>query len=96
VDDWPNARRPPCPCQTFSSGAAAFLAPQGPLTGSQPGYNGPSTYGNAGSYQSSSPDPFYQQQNAAREANMRAVREQQYKNEMQNDRDGYRSTLPNY
>lgn len=62
----------------------------------QPGYNGPSTYGSSGSYQSSSPDPFYQQQNAAREANMRAVREQQYKNEMQNYRDGYRSTLPNY
>lgn len=59
----------------------------------QPGYNG--NYGSSGSYQSS-PDPFIQQQNAAREANMRAVREQQYKNEMQNYRDGYRSTLPNY
>lgn len=27
---------------------------------------------------------------------MQAVREQQYKNEMQNYRSGYRSSLPNY
>jgi hypothetical protein len=40
--------------------------------------------------------PFYTPQNAAREANMRAVRGQQYKNEMQNYKSGYRSTLPNY
>ena len=36
------------------------------------------------------------QQNAAREANLKAVRDQQYKNEMQNYQNGYRSTLPNY
>lgn len=67
----------------------------------QPGYNGPSDYYRTpGGYQAAAQAPaadrFYEQQNAAREANMRAVREQQYKNEMQNYRNGYRSTLPNY
>ena len=68
----------------------------------QPGYNGPSTYysqptqGQTTQYQAPATDSFYQQQNAAREANLRAVREQQYKNEMQNYQNGYRSTLPNY
>jgi hypothetical protein len=66
----------------------------------QPGYTGPSDYYRNGRtpvpYQAPAPDPFYAQQNAAREANMKAVREQQYKNEMQNYKNGYRSTLPNY
>ncbi len=62
----------------------------------QPGYNGPSTYREPSQYQSQSSDSFYEQQNAAREANMKAVREQQYKNEMQNYKNGYRDTLPNY
>lgn len=62
----------------------------------QPGYNGPSTYQQPSQYQAPSYDPFYDQQNAAREANMKAVREQQYKNEMQSYQNGYRSTLPNY
>lgn len=57
-------------------------------------FNGPP----GGGYQSAQPsnDHFLEQQNAAREANMRAVREQQYRNEMQNYQNGYRSTLPNY
>jgi len=62
----------------------------------QPGYNGPSTYRNPTPYQAPAADSFYSQQNAAREANMKAVRDQQYKNEMQNYKSGYRSTLPNY
>ena len=66
----------------------------------QPGYNGPSDYYRNGrtptAYQAPAQDNFYQQQNAAREANMRAVSEQQYRNEMQNYKNGYRSTLPNY
>ena len=66
----------------------------------QPGYNGPSDYYRNGRtpapYQTPAADPWYAQQNAAREANMKAVREQQYKNEMQNYQNGYRSTLPNY
>ena len=53
-----------------------------------------------GSYQAGPPaggsDSFYQQQNAAREANMRAVREQDYRNQMQSYQNGYRSSLPNY
>jgi hypothetical protein len=64
----------------------------------QPGYNGPSDYYRNGrtptQYQAPAADPFYAQQNAAREANMKAVREQQYKNGMQNCRNGCRSTLP--
>lgn len=66
----------------------------------QPGYTGPSDYYRNGRtpapYQAPAADPFYAQQNAAREANMKAVREQQYKNEMQNYKNGYRSTLPNF
>ena len=66
----------------------------------QPGYTGPSNYYRNGRtptpYQAPAADPWFAQQNAAREANMQAVREQQYKNEMQNYRSGYRSTLPNY
>ncbi len=62
----------------------------------QPGYNGPSENRTPTQYQAPAADNFYQQQNAAREANMKAVREQQYKNEMQNYQNGYRSTLPNY
>ena len=66
----------------------------------QPGYTGPSNYYRNGRtptpYQPRAADPWFAQQNAAREANMQAVREQQYKNEMQNYRSGYRSTLPNY
>jgi len=38
---------------------------------------------------------WYAQQNAAREANQRAVQEQAYKNQMQNYKSGYSSTLPN-
>ena len=52
-----------------------------------------------GSYQPvqrSDDSAWYAQQNAARQANMQAVREQTYKNEMQNYQNGYRSTLPNY
>jgi hypothetical protein len=41
-------------------------------------------------------DPFYAQQNAAREANLRAVQQQQYKNDMQNYQKGYSNKLPNY
>jgi len=66
----------------------------------QPGYNGPSDYYRNGRnptpYQAPAADPFYAQQNAAREANMKAVRDQEYKNQMQNYQNGYRSTLPNY
>jgi hypothetical protein len=66
----------------------------------QPGYSGPSDYYRNGRtpapYQAPAADNFYAQQNAAREANMKAVRDQQYKNEMQNYQNGYRSTLPNY
>lgn len=66
----------------------------------QPGYTGPSDYYRNGRtptpYQASAPDNFYAQQNAAREANMKAVREQQYKNQMQDYKNGYRSTLPNF
>jgi hypothetical protein len=60
----------------------------------QPGYNGPSTY--QGQYQAPATDSFYEQQNAAREANLKAGRELQYKGEMQSYENGYRSTLPNY
>ena len=62
----------------------------------QPGYNGPSNYQQPSQYQAPATDSFYEQQNAAREANLKAVRDQQYKNEMQNYQNGYRSTLPNY
>lgn len=62
----------------------------------QPGYDGPSQDRAPYQYQAPAPDNFYQQQNAAREANMQAVREQQYKNEMQSYKNGYRDTLPNY
>ena len=41
-------------------------------------------------------DPFYAQQNAAREANMRAVQQQQYRNDMSNYQKGYSNKLPNY
>lgn len=41
-------------------------------------------------------DSWQAQQDAARQANLRAVQEQSYKNEMQNYQNGYRSTLPNY
>lgn len=44
--------------------------------------------------QRSDDSAWYAQQNAAREANQRAVREQAYKNEMQNYKSGYSSTLP--
>ncbi len=47
-------------------------------------------------YRSAAPDPWYAQQQAAREANMRAVQQQNYQNQMQNYRNGYRSTLPSY
>ncbi|MEO8616772.1 MAG: hypothetical protein ABI600_16640 [Luteolibacter sp.] len=62
----------------------------------KPGYNGPSTLREPGQYQAAPTDSFYEQQNAAREANMKAVREQQYKNDTENYRNGYRDTLPNY
>lgn len=62
----------------------------------QPGYNGPSNYRTPSQYQAPAADNFYEQQNAAREANMKAVREQQYKNGMQNYQNGYSSSLPNY
>ena len=42
------------------------------------------------------PDPFYAQQNAARAANLRAVQQQQYKNDMQNYQRGYTNKQPNY
>ena len=45
---------------------------------------------------STSPDPFYAQQNARREANMRAVQQQNYQNQMQNYQRGYSNKLPNY
>ena len=45
---------------------------------------------------SASPDPFYAQQNAKREANMRAVNEQNYRNQMQNYQRGYSNKLPSY
>ena len=41
-------------------------------------------------------DSFYAQQNAAREANMRAVQQQQYRNDMSNYQKGYSNKLPNY
>ena len=41
-------------------------------------------------------DSFYAQQNAAREANMRAVQQQQYRNDMSNYQKGYSNTLPKY
>ncbi|MEO6738889.1 MAG: hypothetical protein ABIP20_01460 [Chthoniobacteraceae bacterium] len=47
-------------------------------------------------YRSPSPDPFYAQQAAKREANMRAVNEQNYRNQMQNYQKGYSNKLPNY
>lgn len=47
-------------------------------------------------YQSGGTDSFYAEQNAKREANMRAVQEQNYKNQMQNYKNGYSNTLPNY
>ena len=53
--------------------------------GSQPAYQS-----------SSSTDSFYAEQNAKREANMRAVQEQNYKNQMENYKNGYSNTLPNY
>lgn len=66
----------------------------------QPGYRGPSDYyRNSGGYQAQSaaaPDRFYEQQNAAREANLKAGRELQYQHQMQSYQNGYRSTLPNY
>ena len=40
------------------------------------------------------PDPFYAQQNAAREANLRAVQQQQTKNDMYNYQHGYTNKLP--
>lgn len=39
-------------------------------------------------------DPFYAQQNAAREANLRAVQQQQTKNDMYNYQKGYSNKLP--
>ena len=45
---------------------------------------------------SASPDPFSAQQNAAREANLRAVQQQQYRNDMSNYQKGYSNKLPNY
>ena len=42
------------------------------------------------------PDPFYAQQAAKREANMRAVQQQQYRNDMSNYQRGYSNKLPNY
>lgn len=51
-----------------------------------------------GSYQPvqrSDDSGWYAQQNAAREANQRAVQEQAYKNQMQNYKSGYSNTLPN-
>ena len=41
-------------------------------------------------------DSFYAQQNAAREANLRAVQQQQYRNDMSNYQKGYSNKLPNY
>ncbi len=52
--------------------------------------------GSQQTYQSSGTDSFYEQQNAAREANLRAVQEQNYRNQMQNYQNGYSNTLPNY
>ncbi|WP_338286390.1 hypothetical protein [Luteolibacter sp. LG18] len=59
-------------------------------------FNGPRDGSYQPAVQRSDDSAWYAQQNAAREANMRAVREQSYKNEMQNYQNGYRSTLPNY
>jgi hypothetical protein len=42
------------------------------------------------------PDPFYAQQAAKREANMRAVQQQNYNNQMENYKRGYTNKLPNY
>ena len=42
------------------------------------------------------PDPFYAQQQAKRDANMRAVQQQNYNNQMQNYQRGYSNKLPNY
>ena len=47
-------------------------------------------------YRSPSSDPFYAQQAAAREANMRGVQQQQYRNDMSNYQKGYSNKLPNY
>jgi hypothetical protein len=47
-------------------------------------------------YQSGGTDSFYAEQNAKREANQRAVQEQNYRNQMQNYQNGYSNTLPNY
>ena len=52
--------------------------------------------GSQPAYQSGATDTFYAEQNAKREANMRAVQEQNYKNQMQNYQNGYTNTLPNY
>lgn len=55
-----------------------------------------STQSSGGVSQSSyQPDPFYAQQAAKREANMRAVQEQQRKNDMYNYQHGYTNKLPN-
>jgi len=40
------------------------------------------------------PDPFYAQQAAKREANLRAVQQQQTKNDMYNYQHGYTNKLP--
>jgi hypothetical protein len=42
------------------------------------------------------PDPFYAQQQAAREANMRAVQQTQYNQQMESYKRGYTNKLPNY
>ena len=41
------------------------------------------------------PDPFYAQQAAKREANMRAVQQQNYNNQMESYKRGYTNKLPN-
>jgi hypothetical protein len=45
---------------------------------------------------STAPDPWYAEQQAKREANMRAVNEQNYRNQMQNYQRGYTNKLPSY
>ena len=52
--------------------------------------------GSRPTYQNGGADTFNAEQNAKREANMRAVQEQNYKNKMQNYQKGYSNTLPNY
>ena len=45
-------------------------------------------------YRPAGPDPFYAQQAAKREANMRAVQQQNYQNQMDSYKRGYTNKLP--